>query len=140
MASSSSQGDSGRANEITLRWIADHLDQVTVSSRRTLRGLVNVNTAGKDVLMALGMSADSAEALVARRVSAKGDYMSVGQLLGDPLTETEFKAVAERCTVRSNVFEVRSRGTTDLGIHYDIAAVIDRGTSPVTLLYWYESE
>jgi type II secretory pathway component PulK len=138
---SGTQGTSGQVNEITLRWIADHMDQITVTNRQTLRGLINVNTAGKAALMTLpSMSAESADAIVARRLSAKGAYTSVGQLLGDPLTENEFKAVAERCTVRSNVFEVRSRGTTDGGIRYEIVAVIDRGSDPKTLLYWYESE
>ncbi|MCJ7543332.1 MAG: general secretion pathway protein GspK, partial [Phycisphaerae bacterium] len=128
-------------NEITLRWIADHTDQITVTNRRTIRGLINVNTASKDVLLTLpSLSAESAEAMVARRASAKGAYTSVGQLLGGPLTEQEFKAVAERCTVRSNIFEVRSRGVTEAGIRCEIVAVIDRGTSPMTLLYWYESE
>ncbi len=140
-SSAAEQDTSGRVNEITLRWVADHMDQITVTNRRTLRGLINVNTASKDVLLTLpSLSAESAETIVARRTSAKGAYTSVGQLLGDPLTEEEFKAVAERCTVRSNVFEVHCRGVTAGGIRHEIVAVIDRGADPKTVLYWYESE
>lgn len=140
-SSAPTQDTSGRVNEITLRWIAEHMDQITVTNRRTLRGLINVNTASKDVLLTLpGLSAESAEAIVARRTSAKGAYTSVGQLLGDPLTEEEFKAASERCTVRSSVFEVRCRGVTEGGIRHEIVAVIDRGASPMTILYWYETE
>ena len=29
---------------------------------------------------------------------------------------------------------------TDAGIRYEITAVIDRGSSPIAILYWYESE
>ncbi|MCJ7543088.1 MAG: general secretion pathway protein GspK, partial [Phycisphaerae bacterium] len=52
-SSATTQDTSGRVNEITLRWIADHTDQITVTNRRTIRGLINVNTASKDVLLTL---------------------------------------------------------------------------------------
>ena len=139
-SSSSGQGG-GTVNEITLAWVAQNFDRITVARGATTRGRINVNTASKETLLTLpSLSAESAEAIVARRISAKGAYTSVGQLLGDPLTEPEFRAVAERCTVRSNVFEVRSAGVTDLGIRHEIRAVIDRGTTPIAILYWYESE
>ena len=65
----------------------------------------------------------------------------VGELFTDKtISEEQFKAFAERLTVRSSVFEIRSSGRSKWGIGREIVAVVDRGASPVNILYWYQSE
>ncbi len=87
------------------------------------------------------MTASIAEALVMRQTSGKGPASSVGELFTDKtISEEQFKAFAERLTVRSSVFEIRSSGVTTWGIGREIVAVVDRGASPVNILYWYQSE
>ena len=92
----------------------------------------------------------SADAIVQRQTFGMGPLTSVGELFTDKtITEEQFKAFAERLTVRSSVFEIRSTGLAAIGtggplsgsgIRRDIVAIVDRGRSPVNILYWYQSE
>ena len=87
------------------------------------------------------MNAAAVDAIVRRQDSGAGPFAGVGELLtGQTLTEDQFKAVAEKVTVRSNVFEIRSTAVTRWGIRHRIVAVVDRGTTPMSILYWYQSE
>ena len=132
----------GTVKEITLKWLADNLDDLTLSDEERLPGLINVNTACKEVLMSLPrITPSSVEAIVRRQASGQGPLNSVGELFTDKtISEEQFKAFAERLTVRSSVFEIRSTGQTTWGISREIVAVVDRGSSPVNILYWYQSE
>jgi type II secretory pathway component PulK len=136
------KGDSQKVKEFTLTWLAEHLDDLTVSNDERLPGRLNVNTASRAALMSVsGMTDEVAGAVVQRRDSEAGAFLSVGELLTSrALDEKVFKAVAERVTVRSNVFEVRSVGKTSRGIRKEIRAVVDRGADPMAVLYWYQSE
>jgi hypothetical protein len=78
--------------------------------------------------------------ILQRRATGEGPLLSVGELLGDTLSEEQFKAVAEMLCVRSAVFEIRSRGVTDLGVRHDITAIVDRSGDNPRILYWYQSE
>ncbi len=87
------------------------------------------------------MTASTAQAMVMRQTSGKGPAYSVGDLFTDKtISEEQFKAFAEQLTVRSSVFEIRSSGRTTWGISRKIVAIVDRGVSPVNILYWYQSE
>ncbi len=136
------EDDEGALTEITLTWLAENLDVLTLSDDDRLPARVNVNTAPAVVLAALPeMTDQTVGALIRRRASGAGPFTSVGELLAARvLTESQFKAVAEKVTVRSNVFEIRSSGLTRWGIRQSIVAVVDRGTTPMSVLYWYQDE
>ena len=134
--------DEGKVKEITVKWLADNLDELTLTDDERLPGRINVNTASSQVLMTLPkMTPATAETIILRQTSGLGPLSSVGQLFTDKtISEEQFKACAERLTVRSNVFEIRSSGLTTWGIRREIVAIIDRGSDPVNILYWYQSE
>lgn len=136
------QQDPDKINEITLTWVAEHWDDLTLTDDERLPGRINVNTASPEVLQALPqLTSAEVEAILRRQIGGKGPFESVGDLLTDEiLTEEQFKAVAEMLTVRGSVFEVRSSAVTTHGIRREITAVVDRGTDPASILYWYQSE
>jgi general secretion pathway protein K len=133
--------DANAANEITVPWVAQHIDEICLSDAKRQGGKINVNTASREVLLTLPqMTPEAADAIITRRTSSSGQYTNVGQLLGQGMDENLFKAAAEKCCVRSNVFEVHSVGTASHGVRREITAIIDRGSSPMAILYWWQSE
>jgi DNA uptake protein ComE-like DNA-binding protein len=129
------------ANEITVQWVAQHIDDICLSDAKRQAGKINVNTASREVLLTLPqMTTDTADAIISRRTSSSGQYTNVGQLLGQGMDENLFKAAAEKCCVRSNVFEVHSVGAASRGVRREIVAIIDRGSSTMAILYWWQSE
>lgn len=131
-----------RTSTITLKWLADHWDQLTISDDERLPGRINVNTAERAVLMTLPeMNDAAADAIVNRRQSQDGAFRSVGELLSNGiLQDKQFQAMADLLTVRSTVFEIRSTGVTSTGIRKTLVAIVDRGATPMSVLYWYQSE
>ena len=134
--------EEGKVKEFTLKWLANNLDSLTLTDDVRLVGRVNVNTAPTEVLRTLPkMTKETVHKILSRQVSGKGPLAEVSELLTDKiLTEEQFKAVAERLTVRSAVLEIRSRGVTKWGICREITAIVDRGEQPTKTLYWYQSE
>ena len=135
-SSNSQSDDEGKVKKITIKWIAENLDYLTLTDDERLPGRINVNTASREVLMTLPkMTTTAADAILLRQSAGKGPLSSVGELFTDKtITEEKFKACAERLTVRSSVFEIRSSGLTTWGIRRDIVAVVDRGSDPVNIL------
>ena len=136
------QTDEDVVTEITLEWIAENLDELTLSKEETLRGRVNVNTASRRVLLSVPeMTQTLADSIISYRASALGPVYSVGDLyLSNTIDEEAFRALAEKLRVRSNVFGVTSRGRRPDGVQQTITAVIDRASRPIRVLYWYQSE
>ena len=136
------RGDKGKVSKFTLKWLAENLDELTVTDEDRLVGRINVNTAAAEVLATLPKMDREAVAAICRRQDAgEGPFAGVGELLSSrTLSEEQFKAVAERVSVRSSVFEIRSTGRTQWGIRRRIVAVVDRGAEPMTILYWHQSE
>lgn len=136
------QQDSDRINEIKIQWVAEHWDDLTLTEDEKIPGRININTASGEVLDALPkLDASQIEAILRRQVGGKGPFTSVGDLFTEEiLGEEQFKAVAEKLTVRSSIFEVRSSAVTAHGICREIVAVVDRTTTPASVLYWYQSE
>lgn len=128
--------------EVTLRWLADYIDEMTLTDDKRLVGRININTAPREVLMTLpGMTAVTAQAIMRRRTGGQFPFAGVGELLtSETVTDEQFKGLAERVTVRSSVFEIRSTGVTTWGVRQTIVAVVDRGSTPMKILYWYQSE
>ncbi len=97
-----------------------HVDHLWLDPRPILVGMINVNTASRDVLLALpGVTETVADRLVAGRPygNQDGKGRGIGDLLmGSILGETEadrldrFRQMAHLITVRSNVFRVMSLG------------------------------
>jgi type II secretory pathway component PulK len=141
-AKSGQGSDDGKLTEITVKWLAEHMDALTLSDEKRLAARVNVNTAPREVLMTLPqVKAATAERIVARRLSGDGPFEHLAQLLEDNLmTEEQFKACGEKLTLRSQVFEIRSSAVTRQGVRHDIVAVVDRGGENLRILYWWQSQ
>jgi DNA uptake protein ComE-like DNA-binding protein len=104
----------------------DICDYVTVEGGSTLKGVVNINTAGVEVLSCLpGLNEQLARAIVNYRGSA-GYFASIGALLKvDEITRDIFKQVSPRITARSETFRIVSEGrVTANGARERIEAVI----------------
>ena len=134
--------ENSKVSHITLKWLARNLDKLTRTNDRRLVGKININTAPRDVLLALAdLTPEAVDAIISYRQSQQGPFTSVeGLFTSEVLNDAQFKAVAEKVTVRSSVLTVVSRGGTPLGIEQTIVAVIDRTRQPMSILYWYQSE
>jgi type II secretory pathway component PulK len=85
-------------------------DLVTVTDGKTLPGLVNVNTAPREVLLALpGMTEDLADAAVAFRSRSQAPLANIGWLL-NVMDKAALQRIASRVTVRSAQFAIQSVG------------------------------
>ncbi len=139
------QGDGAdeedKTNEVTIEWIAEHYESLTLEDEDRLAGRVNVNTASRAALEAIPtFNASVADAVVERRASS-GAFTQLGELFtSGALTEGQFREAADYLTVRSNVFTVRSTGYTPSGASRSIVAVIDRGGDLPQIVYWWQSE
>ncbi|HOF87514.1 MAG TPA: type II secretion system protein GspK [Armatimonadota bacterium] len=124
--------------------VAAIYDRVTTTTDRVRKGLVNINTAPKAVLMALpDMDEAAADAIVQRRETT-GPYASLGELLDDEGMSVErFRQVAELLTTRSRVFTVRSTGQDADGVQATVTCVLgleQNGSDWTTrTMYWRES-
>lgn len=97
-----------------------HVNHLWLDPRPILVGMINVNTASRDVLLALpGMTETAVDRVIAGRPygNQDGRWRGIGDLLmGSVLGETEadrlerFRQIAHLLTVRSNVFRVMSLG------------------------------
>lgn len=133
--------EEGMTNEITLKWLAEQYEQFTLEDEDRLNGRVNVNTAARQVLEAIpGLSPTVADSIVEKRMT-DGEFTTLGELLTSGiLADDQFREAADYLTVRSNVFTVRSTGTTPSGARRTIVAVVDRGGDIPSILYWWQSE
>ncbi|MCF7975966.1 MAG: general secretion pathway protein GspK [Phycisphaerae bacterium] len=113
------------------------------------RAKVNVNTAPKEVLVALLEGRDNPDAeqaalsIVNARLSMLNGMVSIGDLLDvQGLSREQFRKMADWVTVRSNVFTVYSCAmaveTAISGATVVTEAVLDRTESPCQITYWYQ--
>ncbi len=142
--SKESGGDENRADPIDLQTFSSIADKITTSGETTLQGTVNVNTAPKEVLVALLGGGDQAEPLaesiVAERSGRLYGFQSIADLLKvQGMSIEKFKSIAGLLTVRSNVFTVRCYATADIsGAMMQSECVLDRSETPCKVLYWYQ--
>jgi DNA uptake protein ComE-like DNA-binding protein len=86
-------------------------DDVTVSSDETFSGLINLNTAGADVLACLpGVDRNLAQAIIAHRQSTGFFDNLAGVMKVDGMTKDIFKSIAPLATVRSETFHILGEG------------------------------
>ncbi|MDI9431252.1 MAG: type II secretion system protein GspK [Planctomycetota bacterium] len=138
-----STDDGNRADAIDLQTFSTIADKITTSGEAMLPGMVNINTAPKEVLVALLGGGDQdeavAESILADRLGRPYGYQSVADLLDvSSMTIDKFKSIAGLLTVRSNVFTIRCYATADVsGATRQSECVVDRRQSPCKILYWY---
>jgi DNA uptake protein ComE-like DNA-binding protein len=119
-------------------------DRIAVTDEAIIPGRININTAGREVLMTLpGVDATLAESILEKRASADypEGFTSVAEIMYTPgITLETFKEIAELITVRSNVFTIRSCGEADRsGMRHYVETVVARTRTDLTVLYWKES-
>jgi type II secretory pathway component PulK len=138
----SSSGGQDQAEPIDLQTFSQIADRITINGQDKIPGRVNINTAPKQVLMALFGGDDSAEQLahtvMANRASLLYGFESIAELLNqESMTTAKFKAIAEQITVRSDVFTIRCYATADVsGARMQTECVVDRSETPCAVLYW----
>lgn len=125
----------------TFRQIAD---KVTTAGESRSVGKVNVNTAPKEVLVALLGGGDQAEqlagAIVAERAGLLYGFETIASLLDvSSMSLSQFKRIANQVTVRSDVFTVRCFATADVSqATLQTECVVDRSETPCRILYSYQ--
>jgi type II secretory pathway component PulK len=105
------------------------MDRLTVDSNPTLKGLINVNTAHRKVLMSIpGLSEQQVDAIIARRQSGDGeDKLTPAWLVADGVLDAEtFALVSNMLTTRSLQFTIDAIGFADhVGTLHRIRAVVE---------------
>jgi len=128
-----------RPQPMDLTTFADISDRITVKDEEIQVGLVNVNTAPREVLVAL---TEGDEILADNIVSLRDsmDIESVGDLaLGETITVSDVKKIADKITTRSSVFTVYCTATSvQTGAKVTIEVVVDRDKEPGQILYWHQ--
>jgi len=129
----------GGAKLISTALLKRIADDVTVSRETEQKGVININTASRDVIFCVpGISEDLADAIVQRR---RGNpFTSVADLLDVPGMTTEtFKNVSGRFTTRSATYRVVSEGILEAtGARFRIEAVFRLGSFSVDTLFHRE--
>lgn len=137
--SSTSEGELPAGALLTKEEFKEVSDDLTTNDQETIPGVINVNTAPKEVLMCLpGMTDSLAEAILARRGADQQAFTSTGELISlEGMNLDTFKGLYPLVSVRSYVFEARAVGyLSDSKAYASIQAVIDRsGTTPKFLYY-----
>lgn len=119
------------------------VDYLTTTDDPKREGLVNVNTARREVLVAItntlqGFEEDDVDLLIAYRGKEETDLDDMGWILealeGD---QTKFQLLAPFVTVRSGQFLAQAVGVVATQkVFCRILAVIDRVPEPSVFLYW----
>jgi len=137
-------GDSEAPQPIDRQTFSSIVDRMTVSGEAKIPGKVNVNTAPKEVLVALLGGNEQAEQLAQNIISERSGrlygFTNIADLLSVPsMTISRLKSIANQITVRSDVFTIRCFATADVsGARLQTECVVDRSSSPCTILYWYQ--
>lgn len=130
----------GGPKAISEQLLRDIADDISVGAEEGQAGLVNINTAGLDVLACLpGLDRQLAQAIVAHRKSA-GYFQNPAWLLQvTGITQDIFKQVAPRVTVRSETYRILSEGVVKgSGTRQRIEAVVHIGLKSVETLGYQE--
>jgi general secretion pathway protein K len=143
-ASQESGGNQNQAEPMDLETFSRIVDRITIVGEDRIPGKINVNTAPREVLVALFGRDDQAEqlahAIIADRSTLMYGFTSIGDLLNQQSMSIErFKAIADVVTVRSDVFMIECLATADVsGARFRTECVVDRSAAPGTILYWYQ--
>lgn len=139
-----SNNANNQAQPIDQQTFGQIVDKVTVSGEQEIPGKININTAPKEVLVALLGGTDQAdqqaESILSERSTLLYGFGTIAELLSVPsMSLDKFKSIANQITVRSDVFTIRCVATADVSnAKVQTECVVDRGVSPCTILYWYQ--
>jgi len=129
---------------LTREKVAQAYDRLTATEDERREGLVNLNTAPAEVLAALAVEMDAAlaQAIIDRR-ETEGAFTNVGDLLlMENISDDVFRAIADRCTTRSKVFQVVSTGYAADGIAKTVTCLLQVEQQQAGMitrtLYWQE--
>ena len=134
----SSSGSGGKV--ISQEQFLEFADDITTADGQDLNGLININTAGIDVLTCLpGVDRQLAQAIISYRQSS-GFFNSTGELLKvGGMTSQLFKQIAPQVTARSETFRIVSEGkVTSTGARQRIMVIVHVGLSDVATLGYRE--
>jgi general secretion pathway protein K len=146
----SSGGDSQvQAEPLDLATFSNIADKITVDGAEQVPGRINVNTAAEIVLAALLGGDDKAYQLagniISHRENLPDGMKGIAEVLDVSAMDIDtFKKIANYITVRSNVFTIRSFASAGSQVisrgELQIEAVVDRGSSPSAVLYFYQGQ
>lgn len=115
-------------------------DSLTADNTKEQPGLININTAGAQVLACLpGSSAELAQAVVSFRAS-NGFFPNIASILKVPgMSRDIFKQMAKFLTARSETFRITSEGrVTSSGARQRIQVIVHVGAYDVQTLAYRE--
>jgi DNA uptake protein ComE-like DNA-binding protein len=140
-ANSSGSNPSG-PKVISQNVLMDIADDVTVEQGGELAGVVNINTAGLEVLICLpGMTRELAQRVISYRQS-NGFFSNVAWLFKvEGMTQDIFKQLAPRVEARSETFRILSEGKVNsTGARQRIQAIVHVGMSSVVTVSYREDD
>jgi DNA uptake protein ComE-like DNA-binding protein len=120
----------------------DIADNITTGDGQDLPAVINVNTAGLEVLSCLpGMSRELAQSIISQRQSG-GYFANIGELLKIPeMTHDILKQIAPLITTRSETYRILCEGRINsTGTRQRIQAIIRVGLSSQQILSWREDD
>jgi general secretion pathway protein K len=138
---SNSGGNSDQAQRLDLETFKSIVDKITITDEATIPGRVNVNTASKEVLVALLEGNESvAQAIINHRENLSESMLTIGSLLDVPLFGIKgFKKVANHLTTRSSIFTIKSSAVAEAtGMQGVAEIVLDRRGQTPRMLYRYK--
>jgi competence ComEA-like helix-hairpin-helix protein len=136
---SSGPGNSG-SSVISQELLEQIADQLTLASGTDLPGLININTAGLNVLVCLpGVERSLAQAIINYRTSS-GYFDNVAGLLKvDGMTRAIFKQVVPLITARSETYRIIAEGKINSsGVRQRMEVIIHMGRSDMETLAYRE--
>jgi competence ComEA-like helix-hairpin-helix protein len=138
---SNSGGSGGSGGKVISQDVfMEFADDVTTADGGDLSGLININTAGLDVLQCLpGVDRNLAQAIIGYRQSS-GYFPNTAELLRvGGMTQTLFKQIAPLVTARSETFRILSEGkVTSTGARQRIQEIVHVGLDEVSTLGYRE--
>jgi len=116
-------------------------DKITMTNRQFIRGKVNINTAGLEVLTAVFEgNRELAQNIIAARQGQGGVFMSLSELEKiDGMSQDILKKQLDILTVRSSVFQIQATATSEAtGLEYRVEAIVNRDAAQGQIYYWRE--
>jgi DNA uptake protein ComE-like DNA-binding protein len=141
------EDESDEAQPLDLQTFSNIADKITVNDDDRIPGMVNINTAPREVLAALSGGDEAAwqlaDQIIAHRKTLASGMVSIAEVLNvKSVTVATFKKIANYVTTRSNVFTVRCVGTAArgdwAGSSLRTEMVVERSSRPCKILYWYQ--
>ena len=129
----------GRVRDLSRDQLGKLLEECTMFPPEILRfvpGRLNINTCDAQVLDYLpAIDAELADSIIAERSSKTSGFENVAELLDvDGMTRQALANIAELLCVRSNVYEITSRGRDErTGLEVEMVAVMDASELPAVL-------